>query len=135
MDHATIIVEEEEEARPDPYQVKVEFEDVRLGHETMIFDVTPGEKVSSLKARVATQLGLFAPMILLRFNGNVPTGYSFAQGKAWISKSQKIYLAFISAVYISTGLRSKMQLTRDSYSSSQGRFSLTACKISYAIIT
>ena len=77
IDHATIIVEEEE-ATPDPYHVKVEFEDVRLGHETMTFNATPGEKVSSLKARVATQLGLYSSKILLRFNGNVPTGYSFA---------------------------------------------------------
>ena len=47
MDHATIIVDEEE-ARPHPSQVKVKFEDVRLWHETMTFKVTPSEKCSSL---------------------------------------------------------------------------------------
>ena len=72
IDHANIMVE------PDPYHVKVEFEDVRLGNETVILKTTPGEKVSSFKARVATQLGLFSSKILLRFNKNVP-GYSFVQ--------------------------------------------------------
>ena len=74
IDHATIIVEEEE-ATPDPYHVKVEFEDVRLWHETMTFIVTPSEKCSSLKGRAATKTGLFASSLLL-FQGSVQMGYS-----------------------------------------------------------
>ena len=77
IDHTTIIVEEEE-ATPDPYHVKVEFEDVRLGHETMTFDVTPTEECSSLKARVGNKIGLFASMIDLRMSQTraLLTGYS-----------------------------------------------------------
>ena len=74
MDHATIIVDEEE-ARPRPSQVKVKFDDVCLGHEVMTFDVTPGEKCSSLYSKVATQLGLHWFDIVLRFNGQVLTHY------------------------------------------------------------
>ena len=74
IDHSTII--EEEEEKPRAFQVKVKFEDVRLGHETMTFDVTPTEECSSLKARVATKIGLFAPMIDLSFPRVKLTGYS-----------------------------------------------------------
>ena len=75
MDHATIIVDEEE-ARPHPSHVKVRFENADLGHEVMTFDVSPGEKCSSLKARVATTCDLSASKIRLWFNGNVQEGYS-----------------------------------------------------------
>ena len=81
IDHATII-EEEEKATPVHYQVKVKFEDVCMGHETMTFDVTPTEECSTLKARVANRIGLFAHMIDLHFKHTyyqtraLRTGYS-----------------------------------------------------------
>ena len=53
----------------------MKFEDVRMGHETMTFDVTPTEECSSLKARVATKIGLFAHMIELRLRSKT-IGYS-----------------------------------------------------------
>ena len=93
IDHATITVLEEEKATPDSYHVKVEWEDLRLGHETMIFNATPDEKYSSLRARVATHLGLFTSTILILprqrskiLLRNVAMGYSHYE-MLW--KSQK----------------------------------------------
>jgi len=59
--------------REEDYQVKVEFEDVRLWHETMTFKVTPSEKCSSLKVRAATKIGHFASKLLL-FRGSDQMG-------------------------------------------------------------
>ena len=100
MDHATIIVDEEE-ARPHPSHVKVKFEEVCLGHEVMTFDVSPGEKCSSLKARVATTCDLPASKFLLRFNGNVQEGYSHMESfgfKELITKSKTNESFFVTRI-------------------------------------
>ena len=61
--------------REEEYHVKVEFEDVRVWHETMTFIVTSSEKCCSLKGRAATKTGQFASNLLL-FRGSDQMGYS-----------------------------------------------------------
>ena len=67
-------IEEHATIREEEYQVKVEFEDPRLW-QTMTFKVTPSEKCSSLKVRVAKTIGHFASKLLL-FHGSDQLGYS-----------------------------------------------------------